>query len=277
MTDRASFMTGDGCRLAYRLEGPEGAPVLVLSNSIATTLRMWDRQVPELSGRFRVLRYDTRGHGASDAPAGAYSLDRLGRDVVELLDALRIEAVSFCGLSFGGLIGQWLGIHAGERIERLVLANTSPYLGPAEQWDQQINAILADPDMSAIAEVFLANWFPPHMLEDDELVGPFRQDLLAMNPQGLAGCFAAIRDADMRRTIQLIACPTLVIAGESDPVTLPQHGKTIASTIRGAELVMLPVRHLSNVERPEAFLTAVSSFVDPALHASPVAKSGKPA
>jgi 3-oxoadipate enol-lactonase len=263
--DLSYFTTGDGCRLAYRLDGPGDAPVLVLSNSIATTLRMWDGQIAELSHRNRVLRYDTRGHGASDAPAGAYSFDRLGRDVVELLDELGIETVTFCGLSFGGFIGQWLGVHAPERIERLVLANTSSYLGPAEQWDQQIDTVVAADDMSAIADMFLTNWFPSRMLEQDvELVAPFRQDLVAMNPVGLAGCFAAIRDGDMRRTIQLIACPTLVIAGEHDPVTLPEHGKAIAETIPGAQLVPLPVVHLSNVERPEAFLGAVFAFLDSA-------------
>jgi 3-oxoadipate enol-lactonase len=276
MTDLSYVTTGDGCRLAYRLDGPGDAPVVVLSNSIATTLRMWDRQIAALAERYRVLRYDTRGHGASDAPGGAYSFDRLGRDVIELLDALGIETVTFCGLSFGGLIGQWLGVHAPERIERLVLANTSSYLGPAEQWDQQINTVLAREDMNPIARIFLTNWFPSRMLEqDDELIAPFREDLLAMNPQGLAGCFAAIRDADMRRTIRLIACPTLVIAGEHDQVTLPEHGKAIADTIPGAQLVMLPVVHLSNVERPEAFLAAVFAFLDSADQSLPAALRAK--
>ena len=131
MTNPSFFTTGDGCRLAYCIDGPADAPTLVLSNSIGTTLRMWDGQIPTLATRYRVLRYDLRGHGGSDVPVGAYSFDRLGRDVVELLDALGIDAVTFCGLSLGGFIGQWLGIHVPERIETLILANTSPYLGPA--------------------------------------------------------------------------------------------------------------------------------------------------
>jgi 3-oxoadipate enol-lactonase len=276
VTDLSHFITSDRCRLAYRLDGPEDAPVLALSNSIATTLRMWDGQIAALSERYRVVRYDTRGHGASDAPAGAYSFDRLGRDVIELLDVLEIETCTFCGLSFGGLIGQWLGVHAPERIERLILANTSSFLGPPEQWDQQINAVLAAEDMRPIAALFLTNWFPRDMLEqDDELVAPFRQDLLAMNPIGLAGCFAAIRDADLRRTIQLITCPTLVIAGEHDTVTLPAHGKAIADTIPGAQLVTLPVVHLSNVEKPDAFLAAVFAFMDSTHPSASHARSAK--
>src|SRR5579859_6125280 len=130
MNDTTFITTGDGYRLAYRLDGAETQPVLVLSNSIGTTLHMWDGQIDALTQHFRVLRYDARGHGQSDAPAGAYSMDRLGRDVIELLDALGIERAHFLGLSLGGLVGQWLGIHAPERIDQLILSNTSARLGP---------------------------------------------------------------------------------------------------------------------------------------------------
>ncbi len=186
-------------------------------------------------------------------PGGAYSFDRLGRDAVELLDALAIDTVAFCGLSLGGLIGQWLGIHVPERIEPLVVANTSSYMGPAAPWDQQINAILAATDMTVIADGFLANWFPPRMLEQgDERVAPFRDDLLNLDLRGLAGCLAAVRDADMRRTIGLIAAPTLVIAGAHDKVTLPQHGQLIARTVPGAQLVTLSAVHLPTSSSPSS-------------------------
>ncbi len=192
-----------------------------------------------------------------------YSFDRLGRDVVELLDALELDSIAFCGLSLGGFIGQWLGIHVPERIERLVLANTSSYVGPAALWDQQIYTILTATDMTTIADGFLANWFPPRMLDRvDDRVTPFRADLLNLDPRGLAGCLAAVRDADMRRTIGLITAPTLVIAGAHDLVTLPQHGELIAATIPGAQLVTLPSVHLSNVELPEEFLKTLFSFLD---------------
>jgi 3-oxoadipate enol-lactonase len=258
-----SFVTaGDGTRIAYRLDGAADKPVLVLSNSIGTTLHMWDRQIPELSRHFRVLRYDTRGHGASGVPAGAYSLDRLGRDVIELLDALGIEKAHFLGLSLGGFIGQWLGIYAPDRIDRLILANTSPYLGPAPQWDERIVAVLQAEDMTATAAMFLANWFPARMLEaKDPVVEEFRAMLLATDRQGLAGSYAVVRDADLRRTIALIQRPTLVIAGRDDTVTLASHSELIAATVPGSKLVELPAVHLSNIERPAEFLSAVLDFL----------------
>jgi 3-oxoadipate enol-lactonase len=223
---------------------------------------MWDRQIQELSKHFRILRYDTRGHGASDAPVGPYSLDRLGRDVIELLDALKISRVHFLGLSLGGIVGQWLGIHTPERIDRLILSNTSSFLGPAEQWDSLIASVLQAENMSETANMFLRNWFSPHMLEaDSAIIESFRAMLLAMHPQGFAGCYAAIRDMDMRRTVALIPCPTLVIAGQYDTVTRPSHSELIAATVPGSELVMLPAVHLSNIEYPTEFLSAVLAFL----------------
>lgn len=258
----AYISTGDGTRIAYRLDGERGKPVLVLSNSIGTTLHMWDRNMEELTAHFRVLRYDTRGHGASDAPAGPYSLDRLGRDVIELLDTLGLEKVHFLGLSLGGFIGQWLGARAPERIERLILANTSPYLGPAPQWDERIAATLAAPDMKEIAEGFLSNWFPASMLAArDPLVDEFRSMLLNTPLHGLAGSFAVVRDADLRRSNALIPVPTLVIAGRDDTVTLAIHSEQIAATIPGAKLVVLPAVHLTNVELPVQFMNAALRFL----------------
>jgi 3-oxoadipate enol-lactonase len=262
MNDLLFFTTGDGCQIAYRFDGPTDKPVLVLSNSIGTTLHMWDGQIPELSKHFHVLRYDTRGHGASDAPAEAYSMDRMGRDVIELLDALQIGQVHFLGLSLGGIVGQWLGIHAPERINRLILSNTSSYLGPAEHWDNMITSVLQAEDMAEIANMFLHNWFPPQMLEEkNTAIETFRAMLLAMRPQGFAGCYAAIRDMDMRRTGALIPHPTLVIAGQYDTVTLPSHSELIAATVPGAKLVMLPAVHLSNIQYPADFLNAVIEFL----------------
>ena len=261
--DELSFMTAsDGTRIAYRLDGEAGKPVLALSNSIGTTLHMWDRQVAALAEFFRVLRYDTRGHGASGVPAGAYSPERLGRDVVELLDALHIPRVHFLGLSLGGMTGQWLGVHCADRIERLILSNTASYLGPAGQWDERIAAVLQAKDMSDTAEVFLRNWFPARMLEAREpVVAEFRAMLLATDRQGLAGAYAAVRDTDLRRAIARIARPTLVIAGRHDTVTALSHGESIAATVPGAMLVVLPAVHLSNIECPDEFMAAVLGFL----------------
>jgi len=264
MEDLSIFTTGDGCKIAYRFDGPADKPVLVLSNSIGVTLNMWDPQIPDLSRHFRVLRYDTRGHGASGVPAGGYSTDRLGRDVIELLDALNISRAHFCGLSLGGMIGQWLGIHTPDRINRLILCNTSSFVGPAEQWDSRIASVLQAENMSETAEMFLRNWFPPHMLEaENATVRTFRAMLLATDPRGLAGCWAAVRDMDMRRTVALINRPTLVIAGQYDTVTALSHSELIAATVPGAKLVVLPAVHLSNIEYPEVFLSAVLEFLSP--------------
>ncbi len=262
MEGLSCFTTGDGCRIAYRFDGDVGKPVLVLSNSIATTLHMWDTQIDDLVKHFRVLRYDTRGHGASDVPPGAYSMDRLGRDVIEMLDALDIDRAHFCGLSLGGFIGQWLGIHAPDRINRLILCNTSAYLGPADQWDEQIRAVRQVEDMSEIASMFLGNWLPPRLLDEENATREsLRAMVLATSPEGLAGSFAAVRDTDLRRTIALIARPTLVIAGQYDTVTLASHGEQIAETVPGSKIVVLPAVHLSNIEYPAEFLDAVLDFL----------------
>lgn len=257
------FTAGDGARIAYRFDGREDAPVLVLSNSIATTLHMWDGVTPELAEHFRVLRYDTRGHGASDSPAGAYSIDRFGRDVIELLDALDLQRVHFLGLSLGGFIGQWLGIHAPERIDRLILSNTSSHLGPPELFDRRILELAQVEDMTEMAEMFMNNWFPERMIEARlPVVDTFRTMARRTSPQGLAGSFAAVRDADMRRTVALIAAPTLVIAGEHDTVTAASHGEAIAAAIPGARYLSLPTVHMPNVETAPAFIGAVREFLN---------------
>ncbi|QSQ25782.1 3-oxoadipate enol-lactonase [Pyxidicoccus parkwayensis] len=262
-TQTSSFITtGDGVRLAYRFDGAPEKPVLLLSNSIGTDLHMWDGQVPALTEHFRLLRYDARGHGASGVPTGPYSLDRLGRDVLELMDALGLQRVHVLGLSLGGYVAQWLGIHAPERVDRLVLANTAAYLGAAPQWDRAISELLGAPDMRTTAEMFLRNWFPAHMLEaNDGVVEAFRRTLLATRREGVAGSWAAVRDGDLRRTVTLIRNPTLVIAGEHDTVTSARHGEEIASAIPGAQFRVLPAVHLSNVERPAEFLDAVVTFL----------------
>jgi 3-oxoadipate enol-lactonase len=262
MSKAQFFTTGDGYRIAYCIDGSDNRPILVLSNSIATNLHMWDRSVPDLSRSFRLLQYDLRGHGASEAPTGAYSLDRLGRDVVELLDHLRIGRAHFLGLSLGGFVGQWLGIYAPERIERLILSNTSPYLAGELPFDEQIRMTLAAKDMNCIADGFMRNWFPTSWLAGpNEIVDEFRTMVLATPPHGLAGCYAALRDADLRRTISLITAPTLVIGGKDDAVTKPGHSEEIAATISDAELVLLAGVHILNVEQPNQFIGAVMRFL----------------
>ncbi|WP_157218078.1 3-oxoadipate enol-lactonase [Flavisphingomonas formosensis] len=258
MTD--TILTGDGCRIAYRFDGPADAPVLLLSNSLGTAMAMWEPQMAALTRDFCVLRYDSRGHGASDAPTGAYSIDRLGRDVVELLDALAIDRVTFCGLSKGGMVGQWMGLRASERLDRLILCNTSSYMGPPSGWDARIRTVLAD-GMAAMTDAVLERWFTPEFQERaPDAVAPVRAMLLATRPHGYAGCCAAIRDMDMRRYLPLIATPTLVIAGSHDPATPLDHSEALVEGIPDASLIVLPAAHLSSVECASEFTEAVRVF-----------------
>jgi 3-oxoadipate enol-lactonase len=253
---------GDGTGLAYAWDGPEQAPVLMLSNSLGTDHRMWDPQIAGLAAHFRVLRYDQRGHGASDAPAGAYAMDRLGRDAIELLDALGLDRVHFCGLSLGGMTGQWLALRAPDRIGRLILANTSAYMGPPSGWQGRIAGVLAQ-GMAPLAEASIARWFTPGFADRAPgAIAPIRAMLLANDPAGYAGCCAAIRDMDQRPTAALNRLPTLVIAGARDPATSVDDADFLArSAGRGRLHVLDDAAHLSNVEQPAAFLDAVLDFL----------------
>lgn len=256
------FLTlGDGCRIAYRFDGPADAPILLLSNSLGTDMAMWEPQIAAWSRRFRVLRYDSRGHGASGVPAGAYAMDRLGRDVIELLDALSIAQVDFCGLSLGGMIGQWLGIRAPERVRRLILANTSSYMGPPAGWDARIGMV-TEQGMAPLAQASVERWFTKAFGETAaEAIAPIVAMLFATEPAGYVGCCAAIRDMDMRRTAGLIQLPALVIGGTLDPSTPPPHSEALARSIDGARLAMIDAAHLSNVEAPERFQGLVMDFL----------------
>jgi 3-oxoadipate enol-lactonase len=256
-----TITTGDGCAIAYQFDGPASAPVLLLSNSLGTNMTMWAPQIEVLTRDFRVLRYDQRGHGRSDAPMGGYSMDRLGRDVVELLDALEIDNVDFCGLSLGGMIGQWLGIREPRRLRRLILANTSSYMGPPSAWDSRIALVLQE-GMAPLAQASVERWFTAAFSgASPEAIAAIGAMLAAMAPRGYAGTCAAIRDMDMRRTVSLVEIPTLVIGGTQDPATPPPHSEALARSISGARLAMLEAAHLSNIEQPEAFGQVVLHFL----------------
>lgn len=256
-----TILTDDHCRIAYQWHERPGAPVLVLSPSLGTAMSLFDPQLVAFRDHFSVLCYDPRGHGASDVPTGSYSLDRLGRDVIELLDALGIERAHFLGVSLGGMIGQWLGYRASERIASLTLANTSAYMGPPSGWAARISTVL-EHGMSAMVEPVLERWFTPGFrASGNPAIGAIGHLLEETAPAGYAGCSAAIRDLDLRPTAPLIAAPTLVISGLQDPATPPEHAQFLAQTIPGARLVELDAAHLSNIECPEAFNDAVLGFV----------------
>jgi 3-oxoadipate enol-lactonase len=251
----------DGVRLFHRWDGAAGAPVLLLSNSLGTALEMWDPQIPAFAERFRVLRYDMRGHGRSPVPPGPYSIAELGRDVLALLDANGVDRVRFCGLSMGGMTGMWLGCHAPERLEKLVLCNTSAQLGSPDQWNIRIS-IVQNEGMKGVAEGVIGRWFTPEFRErEPQEVERVRRMLLETPPAGYAACCAAIRDQDQRDAICAVSVPTLVVAGARDPATPPEHSRIIASKIPGARIVELDAAHLSNIEARHEFTTSVLDFL----------------
>jgi len=250
--------------LNYRFDGPQDAPVLVLSNSLGTDLHMWDEQIPAFSEHFRVLRFDTRGHGQSLVTEGPYSIEQLGRDVLAMLDQLNIDKVHFCGLSMGGLIGQWLGIHAGERLRKLVVCNTAAKIGDPSVWNPRIETVLRDGKdaMVALRDASIARWFTPDFAEAQPATAKKITDMLAAtSPQGYAANCAAVRDADFREQLMSIRVPLLVIAGTGDAVTPPSGGHFIQERVSGAEYAEFYAAHLSNVQAGAAFSARVVDFL----------------
>ncbi|MGG3796746.1 3-oxoadipate enol-lactonase [Pseudomonas paraversuta] len=250
--------------LNYRLDGPQGAPVLVLSNSLGTDLGMWDAQIPAFTEHFQVLRYDTRGHGQSLVSEGPYSIEQLGRDVLALLDALHIERAHFCGLSMGGLIGQWLGIHAGERLNKLVVCNTAAKIGEPSVWNPRIEMVLRDGPaaMAGLRDASIARWFTTDYAQaHPEQVKRITDMLAATSPQGYAANCAAVRDADFRDQLAAIKVPTLVIAGTEDAVTPPSGSHFIQEQVAGAQYAEFHAAHLSNVQAGDAFSQRVLAFL----------------
>lgn len=250
--------------LNYQLDGPHGAPVLVLSNSLGTDLGMWDTQIPAFAEHFQVLRYDTRGHGQSLVSEGPYSIEQLGHDVLALLDALHIDKAHFCGLSMGGLIGQWLGINAGSRLRSLVVCNTAAKIGEPAVWNPRIETVLREGQtaMVALRDASIARWFTPEYAQANPDQAKRITDMLAAtSPQGYAANCAAVRDADFRDQLGAIDVPTLVIAGTEDAVTPPSGGHFIQARVPGAQYAEFYAAHLSNVQAGDAFSQRVLEFL----------------
>jgi 3-oxoadipate enol-lactonase / 4-carboxymuconolactone decarboxylase len=258
------FVTASHARTFYRLEGNEGLPVLVLSHSIGVDHGMWEPQVRDLLPHFQVLRYDTRGHGASDSPPGEYSIEQLGRDVLALADTLKLRQFAFCGLSMGGAIGQWLAVNAADRLTELVLANSSARFGTPELWSKRIQAVQKG-GMAAIVEMVMQRFFSAKSLaHSNPFAASTRSLLLATDPAGYISCCAALRDFDFSERLPQIKIPTLVITGDKDVSTpFAGNGETLFRDIVGARLVRLPAAHLSNLETPRSFLAALFSFLKP--------------
>jgi len=244
--------------LNYRIEGDEGAPVLMLSCSLATSLELWDENVAALSTRYRILRYDHRGHGRSPVPDGPYTVEELAEDALGLLDELGLERVAFCGLSLGGAVGMALALRAPERIERLILCCTSANFAPPEKWIDRAQVARAD-GLAPLVEATLERWFTTAFRErSPEAIARLREQILATPAEGYAACCDALAVWDARGRLGAIAAETLVIAVADDPSTPPEELAAIAAEIERSELVLVPqAAHLVSVEQPVAFAAAV--------------------
>lgn len=254
----------NGISVQYTIEGPADAPALVLSHSLAAHSAMWDPQMPELTRRWRVVRYDTRGHGGTDAPAARYTLEQLADDALALLDALGIRRAHWLGLSMGGMIGQTLALKAQDRLASLILADTSSRVPPEARptWEERIRTAESK-GMEPIVEPTIGRWFTAPFIERrKDVVDRVRAMIRGTNPQGYAGCCHAISALNLTDRLGGIALPTLVLVGEEDQGTPVAAARTIHQGIKGSELVIIPsASHLSNVEQPEVFTKAVTGFL----------------
>jgi 3-oxoadipate enol-lactonase len=245
----------------YRLDGSSSNPPLLFSNSLGTDHAMWDAQVSELVKKFYLIRYDTRGHGRSMAPTGPYLIDDLSKDVIGLLDYLNIPKVNFCGLSMGGVIGQWFGINHPDRLVKLVLSNTAPKIGTPDTWIQRAK-LVRDSGMSQVAESAPSRWFTQSFVKENY---PAVERLVSMlkdsNPEGYASCCEALSKSDLIDKIRLIEVPTLIIAGSNDPVTTVPDGIFMSKMIPNSQLYQINASHISNVEAAEEFTEKLLNFL----------------
>ena len=245
----------------YKIQGTPNSPVLMFSNSLGADLAMWDELVPLLLPYFRVLQYDTRGHGKSEVTEGPYTIAMLGQDVIDLLDALQIEKVYFCGLSMGGLIGQYLGIHHPERLHKLILSNTDSKIGTVEGWNERI-ALLEKEGMAALVDATMQKWFTEAFHKTNpSRVAEMKQIFSANNITGYTGCCSAIGAADFREDIKNISVETLIITGDADEVTNVAQAKNMQATIPNAKLKVFKARHLPSTELPVSYAETLINFI----------------
>ena len=245
----------------YRVDGDPDLPLLVLSHGLGLDVTMWEPQMAALSREFRVLRYDTRGHGVTPSTGGAWTIEMFGRDVLDLLDRTGAERAHFCGFSMGGMIGIWLGIHAPSRLNKLVLAHTAARIGTRAMWDARIATVQAH-GMCAISDAAMERWFTrDYLVKQPETVEALKHTFERTPADGYVQCAAAIRDGDFVDEVARIAAPTLVISGTMDAATTLADGRVLAHNIGGSEFSQIESAHLSNFERPSEFTAALLEFL----------------
>lgn len=242
-------------------EGGRERPVLMFSNSLGTTLDMWEGQARTLSEHFAILRYDTRGHGGSATTAGEYHIDGLADDAIAIMDELALAQVNFCGLSMGGMIGLSLGLRVPSRIRRLVVANSAAQIAPAQLWEDRIATVRSN-GMPAIAEGVAQRWFTAEFIErNHDIVNAIKRMIIETPVEGYASCCAAVREFDVKEQMCNIRLPVMVIAGAADPATPAAVTQQISQAIAGSRFELLPAAHLSNIECPAAFDRLLTDFL----------------
>lgn len=254
------MIDADGCLLNVAVDGRDSGPTLILSNSLGCTMAMWEPQLPALSKLFRVIRYDRRGHGKSGMN-GPVSMERYGRDVLAILDDLNIDRAHWCGLSMGGMVGQWLGANAPDRFEKMILANTSCYYPDPTNWHNRIKAV-REGGLAPIADTVIAGWLTADFRErEPEATAKMKAMLLATPVEGYLAACEALSTLDQRALLPQIRKPVLVIAGKQDNATPVSAGEYIRANIPGASMTLLDAAHISNVEQSHAFTEAVVGFL----------------
>jgi 3-oxoadipate enol-lactonase len=254
------MIQSNGAKLNAQIEGPERAPVLMLCNSLGTDLHMWDDQVKAMTQHFRLLRYDRRGHGKSEAPKGPYNMEMLGRDALAVMDGMGAQKVNWCGLSMGGMVGMWLGANAPQRMDRIVLSNTAAYMADKQIWNERFKTLRAG-GTAAIADGTMERWFTKGFRERaPQAVARLKQMVLDTPVEGYIGCGEAVRDMDHREIIRKITTPTMIIAGRHDPATTVEAAEFMRDRIPGSKLVVLEAAHIANVEQAQAYTDALLGF-----------------
>jgi 3-oxoadipate enol-lactonase len=260
--NRMPMIDSNGCRINVKVEGAENAPVLMLCNSLGTDMRMWDDQAPEFLKHYRLVRYDRRGHGGSDVPKGPYNMEMLARDALAVLDGLGIkQKINWCGLSMGGMVGQWLGANAPERINKMVLCNTHYYFPDKELWNGRLK-MTREKGVPGMVDATMERWFTKDFRDNNP--GPMakiREMFVATPLEGYIACGEAVRDMDHRNLLDRIQVPTHVIAGRHDMATPLEANEHIREKIPGATITVLDAAHISNVAQPAAFTKAVLDFL----------------
>lgn len=253
----------NGCPIDVEVTGPDNAPALMLSSSLGTTKHMWDPQMAAFSAKYRVVRFDKRGHGRSGVPKGPYTMEMLGRDAIAIMDALKLDKVNWLGLSMGGMEGMWLGANAGNRIDKLILSNTSSHYADKSMWHTRMDAVGKAGSVAAIADMVINAWLTKDFqTAHPDVTARMKEMMIATPVEGYLGCCAAVRDMDHREMIKAIKVPTLIIAGAKDPATNVAAGEFIRDRIPGAKLAIVDAAHIANVEVPDAYAKEVLAFLN---------------